>query len=99
MTQKTIKIFINEIYFKRLKHNYIAKKTNVYHIDDIYCLDVLNLEDYGPGNNEGYRYDLVVFGNSSKLVWTVPLKSKKKSNKNKLFRKHFYIIQKKTNFN
>ena len=34
MTQKTIKIFINEIYSKPPKKNYFTNKTGVYHIDD-----------------------------------------------------------------
>ena len=76
MTQKNIKIFINEIYSKPPKKNYITNKTNVYHIDDIWSLDILDLKDYGPQNNKGYRYVLVVIDNFSKFGWTVPLKNK-----------------------
>ena len=76
MTQKNIKIFINEIYSKPPKKFYPTNKTNVYHIDDIWSLDILDLEDYGPGNNRGYRYVLVVIDNFSKFGWTVPLKNK-----------------------
>ena len=35
MTQKSIKIFINEIYSKGPERNYPTNKTDVYHIDDI----------------------------------------------------------------
>ena len=77
MTQKNIKIFINEIYSKPLKKNYITNKTNVYYIDDIWSLDILDLRDYGPKNNRGYRYVLVIIDNFSKFGWTVPLKNKK----------------------
>ena len=76
MTQKNIKIFINEIYSKGPKKNYITNKTDVYHIDDIWSLDVLDLKDYGPKNNRGYRYVLVIIDNFSKFGWTVPLKHK-----------------------
>ena len=76
MTQKNIKIFINEIYSKGPKRNYITNKTDVYHIDDTWSLDVLDLKDYGPENNRGYRYVLVVIDNFSKYGWTVPLKNK-----------------------
>ena len=76
MTQKNIKIFINEIYSKPPKKNYITNKTDVYHIDDIWSLDKLDLKDYGPENNRGYRYVLVVLDNFSKYGWTVPLKNK-----------------------
>ena len=76
MTQKNIKIFIKEIYSKGPKKNYATNKTDVYHIDDIWSLDVLDLKDSGPENNRGYRYVLVIINNFSKFGWTVPLKNK-----------------------
>ena len=76
MTQKNIKIFINEIYSKPPKKNYITNKTNVYYIEDIWSLDILDLKDYGPKNNRGYRYVLVIIDNFSKYGWTIPLKNK-----------------------
>ena len=76
MTQKNIKIFINEIYSKPPKKYYPTNKTNVYHIDDIWSLDILDLKDYGPENNRGYRYVLVTIDNFSKFGWTSPLKNK-----------------------
>ena len=76
MTQKNIKIFINEIYSKVPKKNYDTNKTDVYYIDDIWSLDILDLKDYGPENNRGYRYVLVVIDNFSKFGWTSPLKNK-----------------------
>ena len=76
MTQKNIKIFINEIYSKPPRKNCATNKTDVYHIDDIWSLDILDLQDYGPENNRGYRYVLVVIDNFSKFGWTTPLKNK-----------------------
>ena len=76
MTQKNIKIFINEIYSKPPKKYYDTNKTDVYHIDDIWSLDILDLKDYGPENNGGYRYVLVTIDNFSKFGWTIPLKNK-----------------------
>ena len=76
MTQKNNKIFINEIYSKPPRKNYPTNKTDVYHIDDTWSLDILDLKDYGPENNRGYRYVLVVIDNFSKYGWTVPLKNK-----------------------
>ena len=76
MTQKNIKIFINEIYSKPPKRNYATNKTDVYFIDDIWSLDILDLKDYGPENNRGYRYVLVIIDNFSKFGWTIPLKNK-----------------------
>ena len=77
MTQKNIKTFINEIYSRRPRKNYPTNKTNVYYIDNIWSLDILDLKDYGPENNRGYRYVLVVIDNFSKYGWTIPLKNKK----------------------
>ena len=76
MTQKNIKIFINEIYSKPPRKNYVTNKTDVYHIDDIWSLDILDLKDYGPENNRGYRYVLITIDNFSKFGWTSPLKNK-----------------------
>ena len=76
MTQKNIKIFINEIYSKPPRRNYPTNKTDVYYIDDIWSLDILDLKDYGPENNRGYRYVLVTIDNFSKFGWTTPLKNK-----------------------
>ena len=58
------------------KKNYATNKTNVYHIDDIWSLDILDLTDYGPENNKGYRYVLVILDYFSKYGFTTPLKNK-----------------------
>ena len=77
MTPKPNKILINEIYSKPPKRNYPTNKTDVYHIDDTWSLDILDLKDYGPENNRGYRYVLVIMDNFSKFGWTIPIKNKK----------------------
>ena len=76
MTQKNIKVFINEIYSKPPKKYFATNKTNVYHIDDIWSLDILDLKNYGPKNNRGYKYVLVTIDNFSKYGWTSALKNK-----------------------
>ena len=76
MTQKNIKTIINENCSKGPKKKFVTKKTDVYHIDDIWSFDNLDLKDYGPENNRGYRYVLVVINNFSKFGWTIPLKNK-----------------------
>ena len=76
MTQKNIKIFINEIYSKPSKKYYPTNKTDVYYIDDIWSLDILDLKDYCSENNKNYRYVLVIIDNFSKFGWTIPLKNK-----------------------
>ena len=76
MAQKNIKIFIDEIYSTPPKKYYPTNKTDVYHIDDIWSLDILDLKDYGPENNRGYRCVRVIIDNFSKFGWTVPIKNK-----------------------
>ena len=76
MTQKNNKVFINEIYSKGPRKSYPTNKTDVYHIDDIWSLDILDLKDYGTENNRGYRYVLVTIDNFSKYGWTIPIKNK-----------------------
>ena len=76
MTQKNIKIFINEIYSKPPRRYYATNKLDVFYIDDTWSLDILDLKDYGPENNRGYRYVLVVIDNFSIFGRTEPLKNK-----------------------
>ena len=76
MTQKSIKIFIDEIHSEGPKRNYPTNKTDVYHIDDIWSLDILDIKDYGPENNRNYKYVLVLLDIFSKFEWTVPSKNK-----------------------
>ena len=85
MTQRNIKIFINEIYSKPPKKYYPTNKRDVYYIDDIWSLDILDLKDYGPENNRGYRYVLVIIDNFSKFGWTIPLKNKNAQTKKDSF--------------
>ena len=77
MTQKNIKKFINEIYSKPPKKNYATNKTDVYHINDIWSFDILDLKDYVPKNNTGFRFVLVIVNIFSKFGWTIALKNKK----------------------
>ena len=76
MTRKNIKIFVSEKNSTGPKKNYDTNKTDVYHVHEIWSLDILDLKDYGPGNNRGYRYVLVIIDNFSKFGWPVPLKNK-----------------------
>ena len=50
-----MKVFMNEIYSKPPKKNHATYKTDVHNIDDIWSLDILDLKDYGPESNRGYR--------------------------------------------
>ena len=76
LTQKSIKKIRDEFYTKPPKKNYRTNKTDVYHNDNIWSWDILDLIDYGPEIILNYRYVLVIIDNFSKLGWTVPLKNK-----------------------
>ena len=55
----------------------ITQQTKLMFIISItFGIDILDLKDYGPENNRGYRYVLVIIDNFSKFGWTVPTKNK-----------------------
>ena len=89
MTQKSNEIFINEIYSKGPKQNYIKNKSDVYHIGDIWSLDILDLKDYGPEKIRRNRYVLFIIDNFSEFGWTVPLKNKNATKQSKTLPKIF----------
>ena len=99
MTQKNYKIFIDEIYSKAPKKNYATNKTNVYYNDDIWSLNILDLKDYGPENNRGYRYVLVTIDNFSKFGWTIPIKNKNAQTIKDSFENILISSKKKAKFN
>ena len=99
MSQKSNKMFINEIQSKPHKRYYLTNRTDVYHIDDIWSLDILDLKDYGPKNNRGYRCVLVIIDNLSKFGWTVPLKIKKAQTIKDSFENVLISSKRKTRFN
>ena len=76
MKKDLTRIFIDEIYSSPPKNKYPTIKTMIKYIDDTWSSDLLDMNDYGPKNNRGYRYILVVIDNFSKLGWTIPLKNK-----------------------
>ena len=97
MTQKNIKIFMNEIYSRPLKKIYAGNKTDVYHIVDIWSIDILDLRDYGSENNRNFRYVITAIDNFSKFIWTVPLKNKTAQTIKNSFQ-NILISSKKNNF-
>ena len=74
--RKQLKYFLYEIYSKPPKRYYPTNKTDVYHFDDVWSLDILDLKNYGPENNRGFIFVLVIKDKFSKFGGTVPLKNK-----------------------
>ena len=63
MSQKLTKTFRDEIFSQSPKKTYSTNNIDVYHIDDIRSLDILDSKDYIPENNRNFRYVLVVIDN------------------------------------
>ena len=76
MIQKTIKTSLNVVYSKPPKKNYPRNKTGVYLIDDIWSLNLLDLKDYNPSKNRGFKHVLDVIDHFTKIGWTVHLKNR-----------------------
>ena len=76
MKNNITKIFIDEMYSKPPHNNYETNKTRIKSIDDTWSSYLLDKNDYGPKNNRGYRYILVVIDNFGNFGWTIPLKDK-----------------------
>ena len=55
MKKDITKIFINKIYSLSPKTNYETNKTMIKSIVDIGSSYLLDMNDYGPENNRGYR--------------------------------------------
>ena len=73
MTQKTKKNLLDEIFSKPPKNNYLTSKTDVYHFDNIWSLDILDRNYYGPESTRGYRSILVRIDIISVFGWRLPL--------------------------
>ena len=76
MKKDITKILIDEIYSSPPKNNYPTNKTVIKSINGTWSSDLLDMNDYGIKNIEGYRYILVVIDNFSKFVRTITLKNK-----------------------
>ena len=64
-----------ETYPNPPKKNYVTNKSDVFYLDEIWSMDLLDLNDFGPNNDEVHRYNLVVIDIFSKFGWTVALKN------------------------
>ena len=71
-----MKKFIDEIFSSSPKKNYETNNTMIKSFDDNWSSDLLDVNDYGPENNRGYKYILVVIDNFSKFGWIIAFKNK-----------------------
>ena len=98
MSQKTSKIFINKIQSEGPEKIYATSKTDVYQIDDIWSLDILDLKNYGSENNRGCSFVLVTIEIFNEFRWTVPLNSKNAQTIENPFENNLISSKSKPNF-
>ena len=75
MKKELNKIFISGLYLPSPKKISETNKTLTKSIDDSWSSDLFVMYDYGPKNNRGYRYTLVVIDNFRDFGWTIPLRN------------------------
>ena len=64
---------------KPIKRDFTRRRVIVNHIDQIWCSDLVEMQQFSKWN-KGYRYLLMVLDVFSKYGWIVPLKDKKRRN-------------------
>ena len=70
---------------------FITNKIDVYYIDDIWNLDILDWNDYGTKDNRVHRYLLAVIDNFSNFGRAGPLKVKNIETIKTLGEKSYYF--------
>ena len=76
MKKDLSKIYIDEIYSKPPIKNYPTNKIVYNNINEIWSIDLADMNDYKISNNKGYRYIFNVIDNFSKYLRAIPLKNK-----------------------
>ena len=61
---------------KPIKRNFTRRRVIVNHIDEIWCSDLVKMQQFSKWNR-GYRYLLMVLDVFNKYGWIIPLKDKK----------------------
>ena len=73
---------------KPIKRNFTRRRVIANHIDEIWCSDLVEMQQFSKWN-KGYRYLLMVLDVFSKYGWIVPLKDKKGETVAEAFKKIF----------
>ena len=76
MKRDLINFFIDENYSEPPMQTYPTNKIIYKHKDEIWSIDLVDMNDYKTSNNKGFRYRFIIFDNLSKILWCVPLNIK-----------------------
>ena len=87
MKKGSIRIFTEVTYSKPLHKNYITNKPIIKLFDDIWSMDIIDLNDYTPENKRGFLCILVVINKFSKIDWTFALNNKNAQSVNNSLKK------------
>ena len=68
--------WVIQLYFTTNKKYISTKKNAVFYIDDTWSKNLIDLNDYGPKNNNCLRYVVVLLDHFSNKGWNAPLKKK-----------------------
>ena len=70
-TQKMTERIIDLLYKRKLCHTtkqqYITNKTDFHQIDGTWSAEILDINDYNPEKNRGYRFVLVLIDKFTKI--------------------------------
>ena len=76
MSEENWQVKLADELHKPLKRNFTRRRVIANHIDEIWCSDLVEMQQFSKWN-KGYRYLLMVLDVFSKYGWIIPLKDKK----------------------
>ena len=76
-----VKNFIDEIYGKPSRKNYLTNNLTYNHIDKIWSIAMMDMSDYRTSIEKIIRNIFVIVDSFSKCTWCIPLKNKNSQTK------------------
>ena len=76
----------------KTQKNYSTSRFTYNRINEIWCVDLIDMSDYKNWNNKGFRYVVVIIDNFSKCTRCMPLKNEY-SKENQMKSQRLWIVQ------